>query len=467
MKNLLFFSLLITTLMLDAQSGNPLYDTDMLSPAFHNGRRIAFREKMAPNSIAFLFANPVRNRNNDVDFQYAQHPDLYYLTGYLEPHAVLIITKDSVEINGARSNEFFFAQQRDPRTEVWTGKRLGAEGVRNELKISAAWTGADFLEASFDLLFGMEKVYATLPTGAVDDGWVKGDLYELVEYFKSKSSYKTLDTEGLSNIMQDLREIKTPEEMVLMRKAIDMSCEGHREVMKFLQPGTTEYQAQAVMEHIFKYYGSEYCGYPSICGAAENSCTLHYVTNRRKLEDGDIYLMDCGAEYHGYMADVTRTIPVNGKFSNEQKIMYELVLKAQDAGIEACQPGKPFRDVNKVATEVIADGLVELGLIKNRSEVRQYFMHGTSHFLGLDVHDPGNGRGNLTPGHVLTVEPGIYIPEGSPCDKKWWNIGIRIEDDVLITENGHEVLSLSAPRSVAEIEKLMREESTFIKKTSN
>ena len=147
--------------------------------------------------------------------------------------------------------------------------------------------------------------------------------------------------------------------------------------------------------------------------------------------------------------------------------MYELVLKAQDAGIEACQPGKPFRDVNKVATEVIADGLVELGLIKNRSEVRQYFMHGTSHFLGLDVHDPGNGRGNLTPGHVLTVEPGIYIPEGSPCDKKWWNIGIRIEDDVLITENGHEVLSLSAPRSVAEIEKLMREESTFIKKTSN
>ena len=481
--------LCLTTFVTSAQVKPDLYDTDKLTPAFHAGRRAALREKMPPHSVAVFFANPERIRNNDTDYQYAQEPNLYYLTGYLEPNAVLLITKDEVAVNGRKGTEFFFAQERNPAREAWTGRRLGKEGVEKELKLAKVQLGQDFKAFALDFS-QFDKIMAVLPLGAVDTPRDSTDLYSLVEQFKAKTPGQTPDAQSLRQIMGQLRQVKLPEEMVLLQKAIDISCQGHREVMKFMDPGVTEYQAQSVMEYVFKSNGSEYVGYGSIAGGSENACILHYITNRRTLQNGDVFLADCGAEYHGYTADVTRTMPVNGKFSPEQKTIYELVLAAQDAGFAACQPGAAFRSVHQAAFKVIAGGLLKLGIAKDSAEVRRYFNHGTSHSLGLDVHDliappravpapavltassaitavapayTGPPVFNLMPNFVLTVEPGIYIPANSPCDPKWWNIGIRIEDDVIITDAGHRVLSASAPRTVAEVEQMMAERSEFRK----
>ncbi|MFI5164829.1 MAG: M24 family metallopeptidase, partial [Bacteroidia bacterium] len=214
------------------------------------------------------------------------------------------------------------------------------------------------------------------------------------------------------------------------------------------------------VEYIFKCKGAEDVGYPSIVGGGENSCILHYETNRKKLVSKDMLVCDVGAEYHGYSADVTRTYPVNGKFSDEQKAIYNIVLEAQDSGIAKCKPGQYFRAPHNAATQVIQKRLMELGITKTATESFKYFFHGTSHYLGLDVHDMGM-YGKLMPGNVITVEPGIYIPFGSDCDEKWWGIGIRIEDDVLITETVPDVLSACVPKTVGEIEALMKQESIF------
>jgi Xaa-Pro aminopeptidase len=229
-----------------------------------------------------------------------------------------------------------------------------------------------------------------------------------------------------------------------------------------LEPGMKEYQAQAVAEYIFKKEGSEYVGYPSIVGGGENSCILHYETNRKKLEAGNLLVIDAGAEYHGYTADVTRTLPVNGVFSPEEKAIYNIVLEAQEAGIKACKQGVEFRATHKATVAIVQKRLKELGIIKESNDFMKYFFHGTSHYLGLDVHDAGN-YGKLAPGNIITVEPGIYIPAGSDCDPKWWNIGVRIEDDVLITGGEPEVLSGKLPKKTEEIETLMKEESLFNK----
>jgi Xaa-Pro aminopeptidase len=213
------------------------------------------------------------------------------------------------------------------------------------------------------------------------------------------------------------------------------------------------------MEYYFKKNGSEFVGYPSINGSAENSCVLHYETNQRLMKSGDLLLSDCAAEYHGYSADVTRTIPVNGKFSPEQKIIYELVLEAQDSAFAACKPGAASSETQRTALRVIARGLIKLGIITTESDARKYFPHGTSHGMGLDVHDPNPPT--MVPCSVFTVEPGIYIATGSNCDKKWWGIGVRIEDDILITETGYKNLSAGSPRTVAEVEKMVKQKSIF------
>ncbi len=251
-----------------------------------------------------------------------------------------------------------------------------------------------------------------------------------------------------------LRTVKTEAELVLLRRAIDITAEAHREAMRALRPGMHEYEVEALVEYVFHRNGAEHPGFPSIIGSGENSVILHYETNRRRMQGGDVVVMDIGAEYHGYSADVTRTVPVNGRFTPEQRAIYEIVLRAQEAGIAAARAGAPFGEVHRAAARVVAEGLRELSLITDDQEVRRFFMHGTSHYLGLYVHDVGTG-GPLLPGTVITVEPGIYIAPADDVDPRWWNIGVRIEDDVLITEAGPEILSAGAPRSVGEIEALM------------
>lgn len=440
------------------------YPTDYLSPAFHAGRREAVREKMPAHSVALFFAAQVRNRNNDVDFQYTQNKNFYYLTGLEEPNSVLLLFKEPVTLLGRHGTEFIFVQPRNPAREMWTGKILGAEGVTDRYQVQHVFTNDKFTFEMLNLslvdsvltnMYNENILSRFYPRGMMDplSNMAKIADSAMVAYAKPNA------TRTLSNILRNLRSIKQPEEITLIAKAASISTEGHNAVMKAVKPGMTEYQAQAVMEYYFKKNGSEYPGYPSINGSAENSCVLHYETNQRLMKDGDLLLSDCAAEYHGYSADVTRTIPVNGKFNPEQKQIYELVLEAQDSAFVYCKAGNPSNEPHKAALRVITAGLKKLGIIINDGETRTYFPHGTSHGLGLDVHDPNPAT--LQAGALFTVEPGIYIPEGSKCDKKWWKIGVRIEDDILITKDGYSNLSAASPRTVAEIEKMMKQKSIF------
>ncbi|WP_047547654.1 aminopeptidase P N-terminal domain-containing protein [Psychroserpens sp. Hel_I_66] len=465
-----------------AQNGTP---EDFLSKEFHKERRDALRAKMPANSVAVFFANPVRNRANDVDYVYHQDPNFYYLTGYKEPHAVLVIFSEAQKNSeGKTFNEKLYVQERDPQAEQWTGRRLGTEGAKNELGFENAYNGSEFKNSGIDFT-AFDKVLYEDFRDDYRDTRDRADLYDLVQSFKTQvklvndytienktddvevnsnanvetATVKT-DTRSLSTLMAGLREIKTPDELVLLKKAVRISAMGQREIMKAMHPGMSETEIQGVHEYIYKTYGSEYEGYPSIVGAGNNGCVLHYIENSKMKVENDLVLMDLGAEYHGYTADVTRTIPANGKFNKEQKIIYDLVYEAQEAGIKATVIGNTMQAPDTAARHIILDGLVDLGIAKTRREAMQYFPHGTSHHIGLDVHDPGL-YGQLQANMVITVEPGIYIPIGSDCDPKWHGIAVRIEDDILITENGPVNLSSEAPRTSSEIEKLMKEKSVL------
>ena len=279
---------------------------------------------------------------------------------------------------------------------------------------------------------------------------------------KTRTAFLTrdfnFDIDQLSFLMASLREKKLEEEIILIKKAVQISAQGQIEVMKAIHPEMTEREVQGIHQLVYKKYGAAHEGYPSIVGAGDNACVLHYITNDKTDLKNQLILMDLGAEYNGYTADVTRTIPVSGVFSPEQKTLYQIVYDAQNAGIQAAQNGASFRDITVATNEVVSKGLMELGLIKDPAEFRRYLPHGIAHHIGLDVHDPGLYE-LLESNMVITVEPGIYVPEGSPCDPKWWNIGIRIEDDILITEKGPINLSAAAPRDWKEIEKLMKQKS--------
>jgi len=430
-----------------------LYDNDLLPKEFHSGRRDALRKLMDDSSVAVFFSSTEKTRSNDVEYEFHQDPNLFYLTGLKEPDAVLFVFKNEVQFDNFSGNEILFLQDRDPKSERWTGKLLGTDGAKNVLGIQNAFSSASFSE--YKIAFSsFKKVYFIEQK--------KEEVTALSKQFAVKLflAKPNTDTYSLKEMMAKLREIKTKEELDLMRKAINITCDGIKEAMKAIEPGMHEYDAEAIVEYIFKSKGAEDAGYPSIVGGGENSCILHYETNRKKLVAKDMLVCDVGAEYHGYSADVTRTYPVSGKFSEEQKAIYTIVLDAQTAGIAHCKPGEDFRAPHKAAMEVVQKRLMELGVIKMPNEVMKYFFHGTSHYLGLDVHDEGT-HGRLLPNSVITVEPGIYIPFGSDCDEKWWGIGIRIEDDVLITETEPEVLSACVPKTTDEIEALMKQESLF------
>ncbi|MFM7016237.1 MAG: aminopeptidase P N-terminal domain-containing protein [Bacteroidota bacterium] len=435
-------------------------DHDLLPASFFKDNRTHFIEEMPPHAIAVFFSNPIRNRNNDVDFQFSQNPNFYYLSGFRDPDAVLILFKDEKTFdNHHHVQELLFIRPKNRSEEIWTGFRPTCQEASAITGIEAVYTTSEFKEFGIDFS-KIKEVWADLPTQPNSESFSKIALKNLVEDFREKVPAATfIDQNRPIKVMASFREVKQKEEIKLIQKAIDISIKGFIELMKAIQPGFKEYQAQAIEEYFVKFNGGEYQGYPSICGGAGNSCILHYQENRDSLKSGDLLLADMGGEYHGYTADITRTFPVNGRFSEEQKAVYELVLKAQEAGIAVCLPGKPFRATHEATMTVVAKGLMELGIIKEKEDAKNYFMHGTSHYLGLDVHDAGT-YGTLKPGTIITVEPGIYIPEGSPCDKKWWNIGVRIEDDILVNEQGTATnLSGNLPRTVSEIESLMQEKS--------
>jgi Xaa-Pro aminopeptidase len=436
------------------------YDADLPPASFHKQNRERLLSMIPDSSIAIFFANDLKVRNNDVDFLYRQSNSMLYLTGlYEEPTAALILSKFSMPFQNTATSEILFVQPRNPLMETWTGRRLGAEGATKKLGLNAAMVIDSLRPYLFQTLLklyraNIKRVFISYPAKDYADS--DGDFARLVKTVDEElRTDKSLIVQNASPLLGQLRQIKQPIELEMIQKATDATIAAHLEAIKSCEPNMYEYELAAVAEYVFKKKGCEYTAYPSIVGAGENSVILHYNTTRKKMLEGDLVLMDMGGEYHGYATDITRTIPVNGKFSSEQKAIYDLVLAAQDSAIAQCKPGNSFRAPHQKAVEVIADGLVTLGLIQDKSEYRRYFMHGTSHSVGLDVHDPNMVI--LQAGQVFTVEPGIYIAEGSPCDRKWWNIGVRIEDVVLVTESGAKNLSVALPRNTTELETLMKE----------
>lgn len=501
-----------------------------LSPEFYQDKRKDFRMKMPENSVAVLFSAPIRNRANDVDYVFHQDPNFFYLTGWHQPHSVLIIYKDPQFDENGSFNEKIYILERDEYKELWNGKRFSIEAVRqlgfhrvttrNQFKADVANLSkydkvlmfgfnndirdsegdphdlfdlkAAFKEAiNFPTQFNGDlyavyqhilkadeehiesvreevKAHVELDSMLLDDEIVKQFLaYPNTDFYsevKTKTAFAlrnyNFDLEVLPKLMKDMREIKSDEEIDLLKKAVAISVIGQIEVMKAMHPEMTEREIQGIHEFVYRKYGAADEGYPSIVGAGENSCVLHYIENEKKEIDNQLVLMDLGAEFYGFTADVTRTIPANGIYSLEQRALYEIVYEAQEKSIQAALVGTSFRSLFELSYAIVADGLLRLGIIKDVSEARSYYPHGLSHHIGLDVHDPGNYV-DLAPNMVVTIEPGIYIPEGSPCDSKWWNIGIRIEDDILITEKGPLNLSAGAPRKWEEIELMMKQESVL------
>lgn len=434
------------------------YDRDLLPATFFQRNREALRQQMPDSSIAVLFANPVRNRSNDVDYVYHQDPNFYYLTGFPDADAVLLVFKQPYRwITGDSILEMLIIPERDPSDELWTGRLADAQDILNCCQISHITVSSDTLALHLPYDQFRSVLTLRLPQGVVNDRSDSGELFDLLERFKRLTSPSNVNTDDyqLGKIMARLRQIKSAEEIEMLQKAVDISVASHLEMMKSLTEGMHEYEIEAVGEYGFHRRGAEDVGYPSICGGGENGCVLHYMKNRRTLDSMDLVVLDMGAEYHGYTADITRTLPVSGAFSKDQRTVYDLVWEAQQAGIAACRAGQAFKDPHKAAYEVIKNGLKKLGIARTDEEVKRYFPHGTSHYLGLDVHDVGDYQ-PLQPGQVITVEPGIYIPVDSPCDPRWWNIGIRIEDDVLITENEPFVMSKGLPSTSYEVEKYMQ-----------
>lgn len=522
--------LLSLALCLAAQLALAQYPSDYLGKDFHKERRQQLRAKMPPNSVAVMFANPVRNRANDVDYLYHQDPNFYYLTGYQEPHSMVLIFKEPQKSpDGKVFSEVLFTQRRDARREMYDGARLGVEGAVAQLGFEAAYDATEFKAFNMDFSVFDKIMFLNLPGDVRDASADEADLYSLLLQFKTKVDYpvdfnadkyriydyikseeflnnpqaaqilrqlansfpefasneqikavlearspeerklmidklpepdQKLDGTSLQKYLTDLREVKTPEEIALLRMAVDVSCVAQAEVYKAMHPGMSENEVQGIHEFVFKKYGAEDLGYPSIVGAGNNGCTLHYITNNKMELSKDLVLMDLGAQYRGYTADITRTIPASGKFTKEQRAIYELVLAAQEAAFANSRPGNLMQTNTQICRDVANKGLARLGIIESAEAPHNYFPHGVSHHIGLDVHDPGNYQ-EFKENMVVTVEPGIYIPEGSPCDKKWWGIAVRIEDDILITKDGYELLSTRAPRTPDEIEKLMAEESIF------
>jgi Xaa-Pro aminopeptidase len=439
---------------------------DYLPVSFHAARRDALRKIMPENSVMVIFAYPTRNYSNDVNYPYHPNPDMYYFTGYREPNSVLLIFKNEQQDDlGNRYKELLFVQKRNPEAEQWTGKRLGPEGAKAKLDIASSFNAEEFKDFPVDFSKFTKILFNTFPPDVAGTTANNADLPGLVRQFRQKANIlenysddTRFDNKGYFELTGRLREIKTPDEMGLIRKAVEISCLAQNEVMKAVRPDMSEMEIQGLHEYVHKKYGAEAVGYGSIIGSGENGCVLHYIENTKTRIGNSLLLMDVGAEYHGYTADVTRTVPANGKFSPEEKSIYQIVYDAQEAAFKLLKEGAKWGDANAVAKEVIADGLIKLGIISDKKDVGKYYPHGLSHHIGLDVHDRRFSN-TLKKDMVITIEPGIYIPEGSNCDKKWWGIAVRIEDDALITETGYELLSSFAPRKIEDIEKMIAQKS--------
>lgn len=425
-------------------------------------RRHRLMQMMGHNSIAILPAAPVLTRNRDVEYAYRPDSDFFYLSGFAEPEAVIVLVPER-----SQGEYILFCQERNPKMEMWNGPRTGQEGACKEYEADDAFPIDDLDDILPGLLEDREKVFYTMGFSAEFDH----KMMEWLNQVRQKSRigvHAPNEFVALDHLLHEMRLFKSRSEIKMMREAAKISVKAHRRAMLACRPGMMEYQLEAELLHEFAHHGCREPAYPSIVGGGPNGCVLHYTKNDSELQDGELVLIDAGAEKKYYASDITRTFPVSGRFSAAQKAIYEVVLTAQEAAIEMVRPSSHWNDPHHAAVRAITKGLQKLGVIKGdlrtlikKEAYRRFFVHRTGHWLGMDVHDVGEYKIDgvwrmLEPGMVLTVEPGIYIPPGSRgVAKKWWGIGVRIEDDLLVTRDGYEILSDGAPRTVDEIETLM------------
>jgi Xaa-Pro aminopeptidase len=435
-----------------------------MDPKLFARRRQEVMQQMG-GGVAILPTAPQFIRNRDVHYRFRPDSDFYYLTHFPEPDAVAVL------VPGREHGEFIlFCREKNPEKEIWEGRRAGLEGAREHYGADDAFPIDDIDDILPGLLENREKVFYSMGRFKDFDARLMGWVNE-VRGKARNGVHAPGEFVDLNHILHELRLLKRPEEVKLMKRAAKISSAAHRRAMQACRPGMMEYEVEAELVYEFKKGGSPYPAYPPIVGGGANSCILHYTENSDELHNGELLLIDAGAEIDGYAADITRTFPVNGKFSGEQRAVYELVLAAQHAAIEQARPGRHWNEPHDAAVRVLTQGLKDLGLLKGndveghieKGDYKRFYMHRTGHWLGMDVHDVGDYKIEdswrlLEPGMVLTVEPGLYIAAGSPdTDARWWNIGVRIEDDVLLTRDGNEILSQDAPKQVGEIEALMRD----------
>ena len=425
-------------------------------------RRKRLMQMMDKDSVAILPAAPIRMRNRDVEYPYRPDSDFFYLTGFSEPEAVMVL------VPGREHGEYIlFCRENDPVMETWNGPRAGQDGAMEQYGADDSFPIDDIDDILPGLLENKSRVFYTMGIHKDFDQRLIGWVNRLRE--QSRAGIHTPgEFVAMEHHLHDMRLYKSSFEITRMRKAAKISAKAHIRAMQTCKPNMNEYQIEAELQHQFGSQGARFPAYSSIVGGGTNSCILHYVENSATLNDGDILLIDAGCEVECYASDISRTFPVNGVFSKEQRALYQLVLDAQYAAIEQVQPGNHWNQPHEAAVKVLTKGLIKLGLIKStpakaiKEELyKSFYMHRTGHWLGMDVHDVGDYKIEgewrvLEPGMVLTVEPGLYIAPMKGVAKKWHNIGIRIEDDVLVTKNGPDVLSKNAPKEIDEIEALMQ-----------
>ncbi len=424
-------------------------------------RRQALLAQMAPASAALIFSAPEATRSADSEYPYRQNSDFWYFTGFNEPEAVLVLIKS----DDTHNHSVLFNRLRDKTAEIWFGRRLGQEAAPEKLGVDRALAFSEIDEQLYQLLNGLDVVYHAQGEYRYADGILFTALDKLRKGSRQNLTAPASVTDWRP-IVHEMRLFKSAEEMDILRRAGEISALAHTRAMQTCRPGMFEYQLEGEILHEFNRHGARFASYNTIVGGGENGCILHYTENESELRDGELVLIDAGCEYQGYAGDITRTFPINGKFTPAQREIYDIVLASLDAALTLFRPGTSIQEVTGEVVRIMVTGLVKLDILKGDVDQlitdnahRAFFMHGLSHWLGLDVHDVGvygaDRSRTLEPGMVLTVEPGLYIAPDADVPPQYRGIGIRIEDDILITENGNENLTASVVKKADEIEALM------------
>ncbi|MEK6279795.1 MAG: Xaa-Pro aminopeptidase [Acidobacteriota bacterium] len=420
-----------------------------------------FMRRMDQSSVAIIPSARETTRSNDTHYRFRQDSDFLYLTGFEEPDSIAVIAP------GRDKKYTLFVRPRDPEQEIWVGRRAGLEGAMSDLGADAAFPIAEFESKLQEILDGAQNLYYRLGVNPDLDSAIIRKISEM-RALNRKPIHPPRTIIDPATIVHEMRVLKSPEELELMQKAADIAAEAHVEAMKAVRPGMKEYEVEAMLEQYFRRHGAEGPSYTSIVGAGANATILHYINNDGELRDGDLLLVDAGAEVKGYASDITRTFPINGRYSPAQREIYDVVLETQVSCVNMVTPGTTHDELKAHSVEMLTEGMVRIGLLKGKpadlikeEKYKQFYMHGLGHLLGIDVHDVGiyyyDKRSRaLEPGVVMTIEPGIYVaPDTKDVPEKFLGIGVRIEDDVLCTNNGPRVLTTKVPKEAEEIEAIM------------